>query len=80
MGGLICGENGNGLARYALLAQHERIHVASWPAFAAGPRQIDGLHIRMKNMALEGQLFIISACGVLTDDSLKAVAAPLRLG
>jgi nitrilase len=73
IGGLVCGENGNGLARYALLAQQERIHVAAWPAFAAAPRQIEGIHIRMRNMALEGQLFVISACGVLTEACLDAM-------
>jgi aliphatic nitrilase len=88
IGGLVCGENGNGLARYALLAQQERIHVAAWPAFAAAERQIDGIHIRMRNMALEGQLFVISACGVLTETCLDAMglsddqrkAVPLRGG
>jgi aliphatic nitrilase len=73
IGGLVCGENGNGLARYALLAQQERIHVAAWPAFAAAPRQIEGIHIRMRNMALEGQLFVISVCGVLTEACLDAM-------
>ena len=88
IGGLICGENGNGLARYALFAQQERIHVASWPAFAAAQRQIDGIHIRMRNIALEGQVFVISACGVLTDACLDAMglsqeqrdAIPMRGG
>ena len=33
LGGLICGENTNSLARFALLAQQERVHVAAWPAW-----------------------------------------------
>jgi aliphatic nitrilase len=32
IGGLICGENTNPLARYALMAQGEQIHISSWPA------------------------------------------------
>lgn len=32
VGGLICGENTNPLARYALIAQAEQIHISSWPA------------------------------------------------
>ncbi|KAF2830920.1 carbon-nitrogen hydrolase [Ophiobolus disseminans] len=32
IGGLICGENTNPLARYALIAQAEQIHISSWPA------------------------------------------------
>ena len=31
IGGLICGENTNPLARYALMAQQEQIHISSWP-------------------------------------------------
>lgn len=32
IGGLICGENTNPLARYALMAQGEQIHISTWPA------------------------------------------------
>ncbi|KAB8075866.1 carbon-nitrogen hydrolase [Aspergillus leporis] len=32
IGQLICGENTNPLARYALMAQGEQIHISSWPA------------------------------------------------
>lgn len=31
IGGLICGENTNPLARYALMSQGEQIHISSWP-------------------------------------------------
>ena len=31
IGGLICGENTNPLARFALMAQAEQIHISSWP-------------------------------------------------
>jgi nitrilase len=31
VGNLICGENTNPLARYALMAQAEQIHISSWP-------------------------------------------------
>ncbi|KAG8411865.1 hypothetical protein J3458_015160 [Metarhizium acridum] len=32
IGNLICGENTNPLARYALMAQGEQIHISTWPA------------------------------------------------
>ncbi len=32
LGALICGENTNPLARYALMAQGEQVHISSWPA------------------------------------------------
>jgi nitrilase len=31
IGGLICGENTNPLARFALMAQGEEVHISSWP-------------------------------------------------
>ncbi|MCC6779291.1 MAG: carbon-nitrogen hydrolase family protein [Hyphomicrobiales bacterium] len=73
IGGLICGENTNSLARFALLAQHERIHVASWPAFVLGKRNFDAIDIRVKYHAFEGRVFVISACGVLDDSCLDAM-------
>jgi nitrilase len=32
VGALICGENTNPLARYALMAQAEQVHISTWPA------------------------------------------------
>ncbi len=32
IGGLICGENTNPLARFSLIAQREQIHISTWPA------------------------------------------------
>lgn len=32
VGGLICGENTNPLARFALISQGEQLHVTTWPA------------------------------------------------
>jgi aliphatic nitrilase len=73
IGGLICGENTNSLARFALLAQQERIHVASWPAFILGARNHEAIDIRVKYHALEGRVFVISACGILDDACLDAM-------
>lgn len=75
IGGLICGENTNSLARFALLAQHERIHIASWPAFASTHQRtaFDSMDIRVRYHAFEGRIFVISAATVLTDDYIKAL-------
>jgi aliphatic nitrilase len=73
LGGLICGENTNSLARFALLAQQERIHVASWPAFILGKRNHDAIDIRVRYHAFEGRVFVISACGILDDACLDAI-------
>lgn len=42
IGGLICGENTNPLARYSLMAQGEQIHISSWPALWPTRRPITG--------------------------------------
>ncbi|GKT45883.1 nitrilase [Colletotrichum spaethianum] len=40
IGNLICGENTNPLARYALISQGEQIHISTWPAI--WPTRISG--------------------------------------
>jgi len=42
IGGLICGENTNPLARYALMAQKEQIHISSWPPIWPTRNPADG--------------------------------------
>lgn len=69
LGGLICGEHGNSLARFALLALGEKIHAASWPAYPTAANQInrEGMQIRIRAHAFEGKVFVIAACGVFDD-------------
>ena len=44
VGMLICGENTNALARYALMAQGEQIHLSTWPAvWPTRPLKEEGL-------------------------------------
>jgi predicted amidohydrolase len=60
LGGLICWEHWMPLARAAMHAQHEIIHIAQWPA--AGE-----LHqMASRTYAFEGQCFVIVAGTVLT--------------
>lgn len=42
IGALICGENTNPLARYALMAQGEQIHITSWPAIWPTKKPVSG--------------------------------------
>lgn len=74
VGGLICGEHSNSFARLPLLLQGERVHVAAWPAFTvasnSGPEAID---IRVRYHAFEGKVFVVSAAGVLDDDTIAAM-------
>lgn len=82
IGTLICGENTNTLARYALLAQGEQVHVATyppaWPFRRTGSaRNYDlgrSIEIRSAAHAFEGKVFNVVASGVLDDDAVETVA------
>ncbi len=66
LGGLICWEHWMPLARAAMHAQHEAIHIAQWPA--AG----DLHQMASRTYAFEGQCFVIVAGTVLTRDDVLA--------
>ncbi len=61
LGTLNCGENLNSLARFALLAQGERIHVANFPsaAVAGGRHSGNELFLHVAPHAYEGKVFSI---------------------
>jgi nitrilase len=66
LGGLICWEHWMPLARAAMHAQHEALHIAQWPA--AGE-----LHqMASRTYAFEGQCFVVVAGTVLTRDDVLA--------
>lgn len=80
VGGLICGENTGSLARFSLLAQQERIHVASWPAFTKTSFH-EWIDIRVKYHAFEGKVYVISACGVFDDTMIDVIGlTPEQVG
>ncbi|MCC6888794.1 MAG: carbon-nitrogen hydrolase family protein [Hyphomicrobiales bacterium] len=72
IGGLMCGENTNSLARFALLAQGEKIHTAHWPAYPSEYNRagIEGQDIRIRYHAYEGKCFVISSASVFGDASI----------
>jgi nitrilase len=74
LGGLICGENTNSLARFTLIARGERFHVASWPAFATRQTQFnhETLDLRARYHAYEAKCFVISATGIFSEE-MKAL-------
>lgn len=73
IGMLICGENTNPLARFALMAQGEQVHISSFPPIwpARDPSEeghynvADAIHIRVGNHSFEGKLFNIVAAGYM---------------
>ncbi|KIZ47752.1 MULTISPECIES: carbon-nitrogen hydrolase family protein [Rhodopseudomonas] len=73
IGQLICGENTNPLARYALMAQGEQFHISSWPPVWPTRRPSDGVNyhiaaatrIRASAHCFEAKVFGLVTAGVL---------------
>lgn len=82
LGVLICGENTNTLARYALLAQGERLHVSSYPPSwpfdqRAGMPEYDledSIRLRSAAHAFEGKVFNVVAATALDDQAVAEVS------
>ncbi|QLH70663.1 carbon-nitrogen hydrolase family protein [Rhodopseudomonas palustris] len=73
IGQLICGENTNPLARYALIAQGEQFHISSWPPVWPTRRPAEGgnyhiaaaTRIRASAHCFEAKVFGLVTSGVL---------------
>ena len=73
MSGLICGENSNPLAVFALTTEGTRVHVMSWPSYF--PTSGDPMRIRVavdsQAFAQVSKAYVVSACGVVDDDMVR---------
>lgn len=78
LGTLICGENANPLARFALLAQGEQIHASNYPALPGG--DIGGydlgedIRLRGATHAFEGKVFNVVVSAVIDASVREKVA------
>ncbi len=73
MGGLICGEHANSLAKFSLIARGEKIHIASWAGFPQTifPKaQNEAVLFRVRQHAHEGKLFVLSSSGHCSQDMI----------
>lgn len=78
LGALACGENTNTLARFALLAQGELVHVASYIALPVAPADYDmaeAIRLRAAAHSFEGKLFTVVSCSTITPKIVDAVSA-----
>jgi nitrilase len=67
LGGLICGEHYHPLLRHALAVKGEQVHIAVWPKGA----QLDHTaEILSRGHALESQVYVLMACGLLSPDDV----------
>ena len=74
--GLICGENSNPLAVFALQAMGSRIHVASWPShFSETQPMLDAIEISTRALAYQSGVFVINAVGLVNDEMIDLLAA-----
>ena len=81
VGALICGENTNPLARYAMIAQGEQIHISSYPPIwpthdpSAGNRYdlTSAIRIRAGAHSFEGKVFNVVAAARLDNSAFEVL-------
>ncbi|HZB84681.1 MAG TPA: carbon-nitrogen hydrolase family protein [Rubrobacteraceae bacterium] len=82
LGTLICGENTNTLARFALLAQGEQVHVSTYPPVWPFQRPdtedaydlTEAVRLRAAAHSFEGKIFNIVSSGLLDEDAINQLA------
>ena len=67
--GLICGENSNPLAIFALADQGTQIHVASWPNHFSRNEHcmVDAITFATRSLSYKCSCFVLNACGTISD-------------
>ena len=80
IGILICGENTNPLARYALIAQGEQVHISTYPPIwpfrrEAPPDYARWVMTRSVAHSFEAKVFNLTVAGHLDEATITAVAA-----
>ncbi|RZF63517.1 carbon-nitrogen hydrolase family protein [Sphingomonas populi] len=76
LGGLACGENTNTLARFALMAQGELVHVASYISLPVAPADYDmaeAIKVRAMAHSFEGKLFTVVSCSTVSEEIISAM-------
>lgn len=76
IGALCCWEHLQPLTKYAMYAQNEQVHIASWPQFALYRGAAYALGPELNNAATqvyaaEGQCFVIAPCGIVSQEMIE---------
>jgi len=79
VGALACWEHYNPLARYALMAQHEEIHISQFPGSLVGPIFAEQIEVTIRHHALESGCFVVNATGWLNDDQIARISPDEKL-
>ena len=77
MSALICGENSNPLAVFALTAESTRIHVMSWPNHfpTSGDPMRNRVSVDSQAFAQMSKAFVIAACGTVDEAMIRMLRA-----
>jgi nitrilase len=79
VGSLACWEHYNPLARYALMADHEEIHVAMFPGSLVGDIFREQIEVTIRHHALESGCFVVNATGYLSEQQVTQIAGDTKL-
>src|SRR5580693_9112156 len=79
VGQLACWEHYNPLARYALMADREEIHVAMFPGSMVGQIFADQIQVTIRHHALESGCFVVNATGFLTPEQRQEIGRGTNL-
>jgi aliphatic nitrilase len=79
VGALACWEHYNPLARYALMTEHEEIHVAMFPGSLVGNIFAEQIQVTIRHHALESGCFVVNSTGYLDDAQVEKVAGTTGL-
>lgn len=76
VGALCCWEHLQPLSKYALYAQNEQVHVASWPSFSLYRGGANALGAEVNNAAsqiyaVEGQCFVVAPCATVSREMVQ---------
>ncbi len=74
IGQLACWEHYNPLARYALMADGEQIHVGMFPGSMVGQIFADQIEVTIRHHALESGCFVVNATGHLSAEQRALIA------
>jgi aliphatic nitrilase len=79
LGALACWEHYNPLARYALMADHEEVHVAMFPGSLVGSIFAEQISVTIRHHALESGCFVVNATGFLDASQVELLSAGTAL-
>jgi aliphatic nitrilase len=76
VGALCCWEHFQPLSKYALYAQNEQVHIASWPSFSLYRGGAYALGAEVNNAAsqiyaVEGQCFVVAPCATVSGEMVQ---------